>query len=150
MMPYQLGTWLHRVSHMEKLNCMLIILIWMNLLMFHPHQRKKNDTTMHRTQKLGAEIELEERPHSSEGEYSEDTDDPDDPEYKKDTESEDSDDPDISDDNVSDEEYHVIKKNANKFKGNMCNSMIGPNRTVRLQMKGRFTFENTPDDPIEL
>ena len=102
---------------------------------------------MHRTQKLGAEIEIEERGHSSEGEYSEDTDDT---EYKKDTESEDSDDPDISDDNVSDEEYHVIKKNANKFKGNMCNSMIGPNRTVRLQMKDRFTFENTPDDPIEL
>ena len=82
---------------------------------------------MHRTQKLGAEIEIEERGHSSEGEYSEDTDDT---EYKKDTESEDSDDPDISDDNVSDEEYHVIKKNANKFKGNMCNSMINPNRTI--------------------
>lgn len=95
-----------------------------------PSPKQTSDTTMHKTQKLGAEIELEEGGNGSEGEYSEDTDDPDDPEYKKDTESEDSDDPDISDDNVSDEEYHIIKKNANKFKGNMCNSMIDRNRTV--------------------
>ena len=50
----------------------------------------------------------------------------DDPEYTKDTESED------SDDNVSDEECHIIKNNANKFKENICNSMIDPNRIVSL------------------
>ena len=40
-----------------------------------PSPTEKSDTTMHKTQKLGAEIELEDGGNGSEGVYSEDTDD---------------------------------------------------------------------------